>query len=133
MAVKIRDLLPPPRTIDVGYGKMLEVRGLRLDETIKLMEKHHDSLSVFFGGEQLDFTLLIAKSPDMVAEIIGITADAVGQEEDIKLLPLGAQVEAITAVWEMSVPSVKKLSESLRRVSSGLAEVRGTVPATVSG
>lgn len=123
MAVKIKDLLPAPRVIEVGEHT-LEVRGLRLDETIKLLETHKKPLSVFFGGQALNFELLIAQAPDMVAEIIGMTADAVGQEEDIKLLPIGTQVEAITAVWELSVPSVKKLLESLRKVSSGLAGVR---------
>ena len=126
MAVKIADLLPPPRLIAVGE-KTMEVRGLRLDETIKLMlkEDYKQALSQFFAGEKLNFTMLVAKAPEMVSEIIAMAADAEGQEDDILRLPVGTQVEAITAVWELSVPSVKKLSESLQRVSSGLAEVRG--------
>jgi len=131
--VVIKDLLPAPRFIEVGEGKLLEIRGLRLDETIKLLEKHKDPLAVFFGGDKLNFELLIAQAPDMVAEIIALTANAVGQEEDIKFLPLGVQVEAITTVWELSVPSVKKLSESLQKVSVGLAGVRGaTLPVMAS-
>ena len=125
MAVIIKDLLPPPRIVDVG-GTQLAIRGLRLDETIALLtkEQYKSSLATFFSGETLNFTLLVAQAPDMVAEVIGMAADAVGQEEDIKLLPVGTQVEAVTAVWELSVPSVKKLSESLQRVSVGLAGVR---------
>jgi hypothetical protein len=125
MAVIIKDLLPPPRIVQVGEGH-LAVRGLRLDETIALLtkEEYKSSLATFFSGENLNFTLLVAQAPDMVATVIALGADAVGQEEDIKLLPVGTQVEAVTAVWEMSVPSVKKLSESLQRVSVGLAGVR---------
>jgi hypothetical protein len=125
MAVNIKDLLPPPRLISVGE-QSLSVRALRLDETIKLLtqEQYKSSLATFFSGETLNFTLLVAQAPDLVANVIAMAAGAEGQEEDIKLLPVGTQVEAVTAVWEMSVPSVKKLSESLQRVSVGLAGVR---------
>jgi hypothetical protein len=131
MAVIIKDLLPPPRVVDIGGGKSISTHGIDLTQTIALLNKHKEPLSVFFGATNLDFTLLVAQAPDMVAEIIGMGVDAVGQEEDIKKFPVQAQVDILMEVWEQSVPNVKKLLASLERASASLAVARST-PAPLS-
>ena len=119
MAVVIKDLLPKPIVVDIGNGK-LSLRGINAEETIKLLHEYKEPLSVFFGKTNLDFTMLVATAPKMVAEIIAMGGDAVGQEDDIKMMPLQAQVECLMAVWEQSVPNIKKLLASLAKASESL-------------
>ena len=124
-AVIVKDLLPPPIEVPIGKKKIL-CHGIDLEQTIKLMDKHKEPLSVFFGKRDLDFTLLVAQAPTMVAEIIGMGIGAEGQEADIKKLPVQTQIDVLQAVWEQSVPNIKKLLASLAKASESLAAARDT-------
>ena len=124
--VVIKDFLPQPRHVTVSNGKKLLVRGIDLTQTIALLKSYSDPLQAFFGSKELDFVLLVAQAPDMVAAIIAMGVDAEGQEDDIKRMPVGDQVEIVTEVWEQSVPNVKKLLASLQKASASLAAARNT-------
>lgn len=118
--ILIKDLLPKPIDVAIGNGTSLSVRGITLKETIDLLTRYQDPLAAFFSNTKMDFRLLVAQAPRMVAEIIGMGVGAVGQEDDIERLPLQVQVEAVSAVWEQSVPNVEGLLASLARASSSL-------------
>ena len=122
MKIRIADLLPEPKQVAVGNNKYLEVRGLTLVEITNLLGRYQDLLVMFIDGGALKPEQLIAQAPDMVAEIIAIAADAKDELEDVKKLPFATQVEAVSTVWELSVPDVKKLIESLSRVAAALKE-----------
>ena len=124
MAVIIKDLLPAPVFIEVQKDKGFDVRGLRMDETIDLLTRYQKPLAAFFGSSNLDFELLLADAPKLCAEVIAFCADAKGQEDDIMLLPPQSQIEALMAIWELSVPNVKKLLASLQKASASLAVAR---------
>jgi hypothetical protein len=112
MAVIIADLLPEPVEVNVGNGT-LAVRGLQLDDLAPLITKYQDDLAQFFAGDGFDAQAMIIQAPHMAADIIAIGAEAVGQEADIRKLPAASQIEALLAIWKISVPDVKKLRESL--------------------
>lgn len=122
MKVRIADLLPAPRQVSVGPTTALELRGLTLTEITTLLSKYKNLLVMFIDAGATKAETVIAQSPDMVAEIIAIAADAADQVEDVKRLPFAVQVEAVAAVWELSVPDVKKLIESLSKVAAALEE-----------
>ena len=130
MAVVVKDLLPLPIEVPIG-NKKIKVRGVDLTQTIVLLKDYSEPLQVFFGSPNLDFTLLVAQAPDMVARVIAMGIDAEGQEADCKKLPLQSQVDILMAVWEQSVPNVKKLLASLQKASASLAVARST-PAPLS-
>jgi precorrin-6B methylase 2 len=119
MSVKIADLLPLPVGIKVGSGE-LKIRGITLKEMLGLLARHKDVIVTFVGGGEQDLEKLLVTAPDMVAEVIAMAADAQGQEADVARLPAAAQLDALTAVWELSVPDLKKLKESLSRVTAAL-------------
>lgn len=122
MKIRIADLLPAPRKVSVGPNTALELRGLTLTEITKLLTKYQSLLVMFVDAGATKAETVIAQSPDMVAEIIALAADAEDQIDDVKKLPFAVQVEAVAAVWELSVPDVKKLIESLSRVAAALEE-----------
>lgn len=130
MAIKIADLLPSPRKVPTGNGD-LEVRGLSLEQTSNLLTEYSTELMQFFGGENVDFKGLVIASPGIVAEVICLASDAVGQEDDARRFPVHVQIAAMTAIWEETIPDIKKLSELL---STALAKVKAekaeTLPST---
>lgn len=121
-ATRIADILP--QKIPVPSLKGMEVRGITLEETAKLIDKYKEPLYAFFAAPAMDFGLLAMQSPTMVADIIALGADAVGQEEDIKKLPLQAQVDTLSAIWQQTVPNVEGLLASLARASESLRVAR---------
>lgn len=113
MAVKLEDYLPVPRSVLItGSDKVLMVRGLTLQEIVKLIAKYKDDIAVFLDPNNTRIDQLVISAPPMAAEIICLAADAEGQEEQAKKFPFAVQVNALTAIWELSVPDLKKLAES---------------------
>jgi hypothetical protein len=116
MPVVIKDLIPAKRELPFGTG-VLSVRGLRLDEVVELLSEHRDTIAPFFTGEQVEFGALLAASPKIVAKVIAMASDTVGQEEDIQNIPPPDQIDVLLAIWEISVPNVSKLAEAVLRLT----------------
>lgn len=126
MAVKISELLPPKEKIEICPGATLDIGAINLMGITKLIKEFSEPLGKLVSsstGGQPDFSELLATAPDMVAAMIAMGADAEGQEDDIKLLPFGAQVTAAARVWELSVPEPKKLLSVLSTVLGQLKPV----------
>lgn len=115
MSVVIADLLPQPVSVELGRGTV-EARGLSLNEIVPLIEKYKDDLAPFFSDDKPNAEYMLSKAPRMAADIIALGINAVGQEDDIMKMPAAAQINCLTAIWNLSVPDVKKLRESLLTV-----------------
>ena len=120
-AVRIRDLLPPPKPIEMGTGK-LKIRGIPLNQIVALLMKHGDQITPFFQGKPVDYKALAMEAPDLVADMIATAADVPDQADDVKQFPLADQINALAEVWKLSVPDVKKLEESLSGVIATLGK-----------
>lgn len=120
MAVVIADLLPEPVKIEVGRGTVA-AHGLTLDTVVPLIMNHKDEVMPFFAGEEPDLNGLILSAPTLAASIIAEGIDAVGQEDDIRKMPAAIQLECLLAIWNQSVPDVKKLRESLLTVVASIS------------
>lgn len=121
--VKISDLIPKPREVEVSTGNFLVVNPLTLEQIVNLFWIYQEAfLSVYAAGQQEkpDYTTLLMTAPRMVADIIAKATGAEGQEEDLLRLPGTVQLTALTAIWEISVPDPKKLLESLSGVMESL-------------
>lgn len=117
----IKDLIPVPKTVKFGK-KEAKVAGLALEDVVLVLEKHKDALSASFAGDKPDFLKLAKTSPDLVAEVICLSLGSVGQEADAKKLPMHMQVEILIAIWEETVPDLKKITELLSGVMGQLKE-----------
>lgn len=123
MAVKISDLLPKKTAIDIAPGVALEVGPINLQGITALITNFREPLTALVSsstGGRPDFAILVQSAPDMIIAMIAMGADAVGQEDDIAKLPFGVQVTAAAAIWEVSVPDVKKLLNVLSTVLAQL-------------
>ena len=123
MGVSLRDLLPPKRMVNVGGGE-LGVDGINLEQMVYLFGKYKDQLQGFFAASSPDFAGIAQASPTFVTEVICMASDSVGQEEDAAKFTISVQIELLLAIWELSVPDLKKLVESLSTVA---AQVRGSL------
>lgn len=123
MAVKISDLVPVPAKVNTGAG-VLEVHGLSTGDITRLLMVYKKEflglISSAGGNGGPDYAGVMLTAPDMVADIIAMASDAVGQEEDVKRLPGPVQLAALLEIWRLSVPDVKKLKESLSMVMGQL-------------
>lgn len=124
----IEDLIPLPTRVPVG-AKHIEVRGLTLEEIVALLRKYKDEVLSFLNSGDGEFDKLTLNAPALVAEVIAYAADTPDQVDAAKRLPFAAQVEIITAIWELSVPDLKKLGESLAKAGAALGRSR---PAAMS-
>lgn len=93
------------------------VRGLSLEDMVVLLENHADALSRVFAGERgTDFSELIKEFPAFVAACIAYAAEEPEMVDSVRRLPIGVQLRAIEAVWELSsldVETVGKLAVSM--------------------
>lgn len=122
MALKIASLLPQPGSFELAGEKIL-LYPLTLSEIAGLLMKHRETLVAMYaiaGKQEADYTQFLLAAPDLVAEVIGISARLQGQEEDIKQIPASLQLIATTTIWGLSVPDVKELALSLSKVTAGL-------------
>jgi hypothetical protein len=131
MAVSIKDLLPPPAVITVGNGT-LSLRGLSLEDVSAVLTKHKDDFALFFVSDNPDFSGIISTAPKMVTDIIALAADAVGQEDYVRLIPASTQLVAIAAIWELSVPDPLALRRAIEKLQGEALKLRKPPPETVS-
>ena len=129
MGVKISQLMPPPRRVELGDGSF-EVRGLTLQEIVNVLVVYQGAFLPFLSptqqptdekkvngsdpaSEPANFSLLIATSPLMVRDIICLAA-GIDDDEEIKAVErLTAEVQllALKEIWELTVPNPKKLHD----------------------
>lgn len=124
---RIEDLIPLPTRVPLG-SKFIEVRGLTLIEIIDLLKRYKEDVLAFINGGGADFDRLVVNAPVMVAEMIALAADTPDEVEQVKRLPFAAQTDIVMVVWELSVPDLKKLGESLAKAGAAL---RSGSPASI--
>lgn len=130
IVVRIADLLPQPEQVEVVPGKYLEVHHLTLEQIVKLFWTYQDTfLAIYAEGlnGKPNYEPILLAAPHMVADIIAMGTDAVGQEEDILRLPGTVLLVALRKIWAMSVPDPKKLQESLSGVMAELRRLSSQV------
>lgn len=127
MAINLADILPPARSIKTGSGD-LKIRGLSLAKISALTTQYGNVVASFMQGTDIDFAKMVVEAPDLVASIICAGTDADGQEDVAKQFPVWLQIEAVTAIWEESVPDLKKLAGLLSGVASKLRKEKVTPP-----
>lgn len=114
--MSLRDLVD--RKTEVAHeGHSFSVRGLSLEDMVVLLENHSDALArVFAGDNGTDFGELIKEFPLFIAACIAYAADEPELIEQVRRLPVGVQLRAIEAIWELSsldVETVGKLAVSM--------------------
>lgn len=129
MSVKISDLLPKKTAIPTGAGDLM-VGALSLEAIAALIGNHKGVILHLLANSNGGKTIppigaVVAEFPDLVADAIALAADAVGQEEDVKKLPLMVQIDAIKMVWNLSIPDPKALAELLFGVTAKLRAMAG--------
>ena len=110
--VNFAELMAPPTVIPFGTST-IEVRGVALEELASLLTRYKEKVLPFFVSANINYSELLLTAPDMVAEMIAIASDSPGEEPNIKKFPAADQIEALTAIFKMSVPDLGKLEESL--------------------
>jgi len=116
----IADLLPLPVNVNLGRGN-LEVTGVPLDKLVRLLGVYQNEIGQMYdeyksNGNKIPFERVLFLFPEMVASIIAIAGDSEGQEADIRKIAGPAQVEALMAIWKLTVPDAKKLQSLLSEV-----------------
>jgi len=123
--VKLSDLLQVTEIVEVSPGKGIEVRALNLTEIVEIFWKHQDVFIPLFAEgqkEEPNFALIAAAAPQMVAEIIAMSMGDKTQAPHVEKLPVTVQLIALTKIWKLSVPDVKKLVEALGDLAGAVTQ-----------
>lgn len=125
------------RSIKVPGGGEFAVRGLSFSDLTGLYQLHGGELGLWFerfvgdaanavAGDSIADAVasIISAAPDLAAAAIALAADAEDGELDIvKRLPLGVQIDALSAVGELTFTEdmpPKKVLEIVIRMATGL-------------
>lgn len=115
--MSLRDYTPPSRTIPLGKGNKLAVRAFGFEDiqsllinrsglivqALDLFGEHGMNAASASDEEVRSFALqLVAKVPDLVAEVIALAADEADQVDNARRLPAPVQLEALIAVYELT-------------------------------
>lgn len=130
----LSDIVIPTRTIEAGSASF-EVRGLCYRDITDLMMSFKVELDELVTGyldaadqpegeapDLFDPMELLNKSPRLFARLIALAADEPNQDEIAAKLSIGVQVEALAAIYELTVDQ-----------AGGLEKLVGTVIAAFRG
>lgn len=113
----LKDFAPRKHVIEVD-GCTFEVKGLTLESVANLLMVNADIVNDLFAGK-LQVTSLITSAPGFVAAAI---ANAAGEPDGVKAaagLPAGIQLEALEAIWDMTIPNEAALGKLVSRLQGG--------------
>ena len=126
-------------TTDVRWGKagkekVLNVRGLSVQDLTTAIRTHKDSLNKAFSlaegrlEEDQDLTEfgmeLMEQFPDLVALLIALAADMPDRAGEVKHLPAPVQLKLMMAVYEMTIEDTGGLQDFLQQVFAILKQVK---------
>jgi hypothetical protein len=126
-------------TLEVKWGKagkekVLDVRGLSVQDLTTAIRTHKDSLNKAFSlaegriDEDQDLTEfgmeLMDQFPDLVALLIALATDMSDRAGEIKHLPAPVQLRLMMAVYELTIEDTGGLQDFLQQVFTILKQVR---------
>jgi hypothetical protein len=127
MSINIADLMDDSVPVQVSSKGSMLMRALTLQEIVQVLLTYKDDFVSIYGealSAEPNYAGILVAAPAMVADIIALSADAVGQEPDIMRLPASVQLTAIATVWRLSAPNPKELLASLSMVMAQLRELK---------
>jgi len=114
---------------DIPVGDVsIKVHALTIKDLSALVQSHGEVIGNLFQGE-FDIITLLQEAPEVAATITALATKEVGDNlEEIALaMPMGAQIMALEAIWEMTVTDPKELMAVIKRLLS-LMEVDSEKP-----
>lgn len=122
--MSLRDLVDRKTQVDGGGGVSFEVRGLSLEDLVVLLEDHKEALvTIFASPEGTDFEELLQRFPRFISAAIAFAADEPELVEQVNKLPIGIQLRAIEAVWELSSLDIEALGKLATSLTDGLGKL----------
>ena len=118
----LKDFVPPSKAIKAGDTEF-SVRGLSMQDIVYLIDSHREEMELLFSG-RAHLPSLIHENQDFVGHAIAYAADEPDEIEQAKKLPLGIQVEAFLAIWEMSQIDTEELGNVLSGFVTGATVLR---------
>lgn len=143
----LKDLFVPTVTIKTSGGEFA-VRGLSLNDILRLVEKHRASMNTLFqkfvqSGEDLGLensaqmgAVLVESAPDVAAEIIALAADEPDQLETVKSLSFPVQLDTLEQIGRLTFEAAggpKKVVETVIRVIQGATNLLGDLQTSKPG
>ena len=133
--VKLSEVIPVTAIVEVAEGTAIELRPISLENIVELFWGFQDAfISLYAEGnnENPNFAALVAAAPELVATAIAYSAGEKDSVNAVKMLPATVQLIALTEVWKLSVPDVKKLKEVLVDLSKQIAKAKTDLAQTES-
>lgn len=143
---------PKVKRIEFAEDNFIEVRGLGLADVSQLVDVHAQTaveiFNKFTGRDSEAFTVddmatvaqqLLIKFPGVVAHTIALAADEPNQIDVISKLPVGAQVEALETIGQLTFEMQGGLGNfvetvtRLARGANGLAKMVPSLPNSPNG
>lgn len=116
----LKDLVPETREIKV-YNSSFHVRGLTLEDIGKLIGEYREPLGLLIGDKSKAGSL-IEEYPQFIATVIAVASDEPDQVEAASRLPFAVQLEALEAIWTITIPDADALGKLIARIRDAIQE-----------
>jgi len=117
----LRDIVPVQQQVKVG-DQSFGVSGLSVEHLSILLGTNKTELSQLMNSG-LDLKTTVLQYPDFVATIITMASGDADAKEQAKALPLGVQIEALTKIWEQTIPDPAVMGKMLGLIGTLLQKL----------
>ena len=120
----LKEIIIESRNIKLPGSNSIDVHGLTLEDITSLLGAFKPELTQIFNSG-MDIPNMTGKAPLFTATVIAL---AVGEPEEVdkaRRLPFGAQLIALEAVWDLTLPddsALGKLIERLQPIAAPLLQ-----------
>lgn len=116
----LKSIVARKETIVVGDDSF-EVKGLTIEGVANLLKVNASIVNDLFNGN-LSLDGVLKSAPAFAAVIIATAAGEPDAVENAAQLPAGTQIEALEAIWNMTLPNEEVLKKLMARLQNlGLA------------
>lgn len=132
----LRQYTPERREVKAKGQVLGEVRGLALEDVAVLVREHLPDLDalveLFNNPDAMDSMSvedwkklalpIITQAPGLAANVIALAADAPDGGPTVQTWPVGAQLEALVSIFEMTISEVGEIKKAWGIVAALLAQ-----------
>jgi len=114
-------------TREIPYRKQtFTVRGLCFNDLVVLFREHGARLDQLkaAGTGSLNLEALMVQFPDVIAHGIALAADAPEKRATVAKMPLGVQIKAALAVWELTMQDAGTLEQLLGEITAAFTAAK---------
>jgi hypothetical protein len=111
----LRDIVPVTVPVKVGDKQEFQVSGISVQQLSSLLTTNKTEVNALITSG-MDIKSAVLEYPEFVARMIAMASGDEGAIEQAKALPMGVQIDALSTIWELTIPDPSVVGKLLALV-----------------